>query len=127
MTACELCWDQAFRDSRMLGGSQTDHYHRLLKVNKHHFAEDMYREAIDIIAHLHQKITLEVYDFECYDDGRGAICGHDDGCPTHPVLVCGHCWEIRREIDDEAPVRDEDKYPCETMKTIIFCRERVAS
>lgn len=28
--ACERCWDDAFKASKMLGGSQADHYRRLL-------------------------------------------------------------------------------------------------
>ena len=31
MSACETCWDEAFRRSRMLGGSQVDHYQRLMQ------------------------------------------------------------------------------------------------
>ena len=32
MTACEPCWNEAYRQSRLLGGSQVDHYRRLLEV-----------------------------------------------------------------------------------------------
>jgi hypothetical protein len=31
MAACETCWDEAFRQSRMLGGSQVDRYQRLMQ------------------------------------------------------------------------------------------------
>lgn len=34
MSACEKCWDQAFLQSRLLGGSQVDHYQRLLVENE---------------------------------------------------------------------------------------------
>jgi hypothetical protein len=32
--ACELCWAQAFTESRMFGDSQADHYKRLLAENE---------------------------------------------------------------------------------------------
>jgi hypothetical protein len=32
MTACEPCWNEAYRQSRLLGGSQVDHYLRLIEV-----------------------------------------------------------------------------------------------
>ena len=32
MAACEPCWNEAYRQSRLLGGSQVDHYRRLLDV-----------------------------------------------------------------------------------------------
>lgn len=32
MTACEPCWNEAYRQSRLLGGSQVDHYRKLLEV-----------------------------------------------------------------------------------------------
>lgn len=32
MATCEPCWNEAFRQSRMLGGSQVDHYLRLVEV-----------------------------------------------------------------------------------------------
>lgn len=30
MTACETCWGDAYARSRMLGGSQVEHYYALL-------------------------------------------------------------------------------------------------
>lgn len=33
---CEPCWNEAFRQSRLLGGSQVDYYHRLLEVLSGH-------------------------------------------------------------------------------------------
>lgn len=35
MSACEKCWGEAYARSRMLGGSQVDHYHRLLADRIH--------------------------------------------------------------------------------------------
>lgn len=32
--ACELCWEQAFNRAFLLGGSQVDHYRRLLTENE---------------------------------------------------------------------------------------------
>lgn len=32
MTACEPCWNEAYRQSRMLGGSQVDYYLKLLET-----------------------------------------------------------------------------------------------
>ena len=32
MNACEPCWNEAYRQSRLLGGSQVDHYRRLLEA-----------------------------------------------------------------------------------------------
>lgn len=32
MSACEDCWDEAFRLSRIKGGQQSDHYRRLLDL-----------------------------------------------------------------------------------------------
>lgn len=32
MTACESCWNEAYRQSRLRGGSQVDHYLALLEV-----------------------------------------------------------------------------------------------
>jgi hypothetical protein len=32
MAACEPCWNEAFRQSRALGGSQVDHYLRLIEL-----------------------------------------------------------------------------------------------
>lgn len=32
MSACEPCWNEAFRQSRALGGSQVDYYQKLLEV-----------------------------------------------------------------------------------------------
>ena len=32
--ACELCWSEAFIESRTLGGSQVDRYRRLLVKNE---------------------------------------------------------------------------------------------
>ena len=34
MPTCERCWNQAFVRSRLLGGLQVDHYHRLLVENE---------------------------------------------------------------------------------------------
>jgi hypothetical protein len=34
MGACERCWVDAFTESRRLGGSQVDHYRRLLIENE---------------------------------------------------------------------------------------------
>lgn len=31
MSACEICWDEAFRRSRLFGGHQADHYRDLLE------------------------------------------------------------------------------------------------
>ena len=36
MSACEPCWNEAYRQSRLAGGSQVDHYYRLLKVRDGH-------------------------------------------------------------------------------------------
>lgn len=36
MTACEPCWNEAFRQSRMLGGSQVDYYLRLIETLDNH-------------------------------------------------------------------------------------------
>lgn len=35
MSTCEKCWNAAFTQSRMLGGTQVEHYHRLLEAIKH--------------------------------------------------------------------------------------------
>lgn len=32
MSVCEPCWNEAYRQSRLLGGSQVDYYLRLLEV-----------------------------------------------------------------------------------------------
>lgn len=32
MSACEPCWNEAYRQSRLLGGSQADYYRRLLDL-----------------------------------------------------------------------------------------------
>lgn len=32
MAACEPCWNEAYRQSRLLGGSQVDHYQRLIEI-----------------------------------------------------------------------------------------------
>lgn len=31
MSACETCWADAYVEARLKGGSQVDHYHRLLR------------------------------------------------------------------------------------------------
>lgn len=36
MTACEPCWNEAFRQSRLIGGSQVDHYLKLLELLDSH-------------------------------------------------------------------------------------------
>lgn len=36
MTACEPCWNEAYRQSRLLGGSQVDYYLKLIEVLEHH-------------------------------------------------------------------------------------------
>lgn len=36
MSACEPCWDEAYRQSRLVGGSQVDHYRRLLELLDSH-------------------------------------------------------------------------------------------
>lgn len=36
MAACEPCWNEAFRQSRLVGGSQVDHYLRLLEIVPNH-------------------------------------------------------------------------------------------
>ena len=33
MSACEPCWEEAFRRALSRGGRQTDHYHDLLREN----------------------------------------------------------------------------------------------
>lgn len=35
MPPCEECWNNAFVQSRMLGGSQVDWYHKLLETDTH--------------------------------------------------------------------------------------------
>lgn len=35
MSACEKCWSQAYVQSRMFGGSQVEHYYRLLEETEH--------------------------------------------------------------------------------------------
>lgn len=32
MSACEACWDEAYRRSCLVGGSQVDHYQRLIET-----------------------------------------------------------------------------------------------
>ncbi|HZJ25879.1 MAG TPA: hypothetical protein VFF40_02520 [Acidimicrobiia bacterium] len=34
MSACERCWTDAYRESRMFGGSQVDHYRRLIEERR---------------------------------------------------------------------------------------------
>lgn len=58
MTACEPCWNEAFRQSRMLGGSQVDYYLKLL-------------ETID--GHPH---TAALADPETETDRLCGTCGH---------------------------------------------------
>lgn len=36
MAACEPCWNEAFRQSRLVGGSQVDHYQRLIELLPNH-------------------------------------------------------------------------------------------
>jgi len=33
---CEPCWNEAYRQSRMLGGSQVDYYRRLIETLNGH-------------------------------------------------------------------------------------------
>lgn len=33
MSACEPCWNEAFRKSRALGGSQVDYYRLLIEMH----------------------------------------------------------------------------------------------
>ena len=36
MAACEPCWNEAYRQSRILGGSQVDYYERLIRALPNH-------------------------------------------------------------------------------------------
>jgi hypothetical protein len=46
MSACETCWGDAYARSRMLGGSQVEHYQALLKERSDDHAEwDALRDA----------------------------------------------------------------------------------
>lgn len=88
---------------------------------------ELLEKALGDIAFEHRAMTLDVLDYECTEDARDGCTHGDDGqeCPTTPVKVCRYCWEIREEAYDEAPTREEDRYPCETMKIIIFARARI--
>ena len=39
MSACEDCWNEAYRQARMLGGSQVEHYERLIRSVEHPAAD----------------------------------------------------------------------------------------
>ena len=36
MSACETCWNEAWRQAQMLGGTQVEHYQRLIAEMDHH-------------------------------------------------------------------------------------------
>jgi len=40
MAACEPCWNEAYRQSRLVGGSQVDHYLRLVETLDGHPHDD---------------------------------------------------------------------------------------
>ena len=59
MSACEPCWNEAYRQSRMLGGSQVDYYLRLIEVLDGHPHDEPAAEPLP--AHAcpgHQRCSL---------------------------------------------------------------------
>lgn len=48
-------------------------------------------------------------------------CDHEDACPTTPVAVCRHCWDIADTADAYHAERGIDAdldYPCPTVAAI---------
>ena len=85
MAACEPCWNEAFRQSRMLGGSQVDYYLALIETLDSHPHDEpsekpRTRPAARPAARVHNHAPYRPACNERNVDGqlRGA-CLNDDG------------------------------------------------
>lgn len=74
-------------------------------------------DALEAVLALHCPDEQEALDWDC---GNGVCCGHEDECPTHPVLICRECERVAADVDEwfaETSVGPA-LFPCPTVTAI---------